>query len=130
MAYTLKISIEGSRKPIIWRRVKVNNNITFETLHYIIQTLFNWDNAHLYQFYKFPKNDSRLFIKTEKDMEFGREMGFVGNEDEDDNFDPNDPMSVFLHSHRDIYKLVNKPLLSDILSMSMILVIRGNTKLC
>ena len=47
MAYTLKISIEGSRKPIIWRRVKVNNNITFETLHYIIQTLFNWDNANL-----------------------------------------------------------------------------------
>ena len=115
MAYILKISIEGSRKPIIWRRVKVNNNITFETLHYIIQTLFNWDNAHLYQFYRFPKNEPRLFIKTEKDMEFGREMGFVGDEDEDDNFDPNDPMSVFLHSRRDIYKLVNKTLLSDIL---------------
>lgn len=115
MAYTLKISLDGSSKPIIWRRVKVNNNTTFETLHYIIQTLFGWENAHLYQFHRELKNEPRLFIKTNEDMEFDKEMGFVADEDDDENFDPNDPMGIYLRSRQDINKLVDKTVLSDVL---------------
>ena len=86
MAYTLKITLDGSSKPIIWRRVKVNSNLTFKTLHYVIQSLFLWENSHLYQFYKSSRNEQRLFIKTVEDLEMGKEMGYVPD-DEDDDFE-------------------------------------------
>lgn len=114
MAYTLKITLDGSSKPIIWRRVKVNSNLTFKTLHYVIQSLFLWENSHLYQFYKSSRNEQRLFIKTVEDLEMGKEMGYVPD-DEDDNFDPNDPLSVLMHSRKDIYKEAETTLLSDVL---------------
>ena len=111
MAYTLKITLDGSSKPIIWRRVKVNSNLTFKTLHYVIQSLFLWENSHLYQFYKSSRNEQRLFIKTVEDLEMGKEMGYVPD-DEDDDFDPNDPLSVLMHSRKDIYKEAETTLLS------------------
>lgn len=48
--YQLKISIKGA-KPPIWRRVLVQSDITFYDLHKIIQSIFNWEDYHLYQFY-------------------------------------------------------------------------------
>ena len=84
MAYTLKITLDGSSKPIIWRRVKVNSNLTFKTLHYVIQSLFLWENSHLYQFYKSSRNEQRLFIKTVEDLEMGKEMGYVPDDEDDD----------------------------------------------
>ncbi|MDT2815159.1 plasmid pRiA4b ORF-3 family protein [Vagococcus carniphilus] len=47
--YQLRIDIVGA-KPPIWRRVLVPAEMTFEDLHEIIQTAFDWDTAHLYQF--------------------------------------------------------------------------------
>lgn len=47
--YQLKIAIKGIRPPI-WRRVLVESDITFYELHEIIQSIFNWENYHLYQF--------------------------------------------------------------------------------
>jgi len=48
--YQLKISIKGA-KPPIWRRILVKSDISFEELHYNIQSIFNWENCHMYQFY-------------------------------------------------------------------------------
>ena len=48
--YQLKISIRGA-KPPIWRRVLVTSDSTFYDLHNIIQSIFNWEDYHLYQFY-------------------------------------------------------------------------------
>lgn len=45
----LKITLKGT-KPPIWRRVLITDNITFETLHRIIQSSMGWYNCHLYEF--------------------------------------------------------------------------------
>lgn len=50
MAFTFKIKIDGSQKPPIWRKVKVNESVTFDDFHIVIQILFGWFNAHMYQF--------------------------------------------------------------------------------
>ncbi len=50
MAFVFKIKIDGSTKPPIWRKVKVNENLTFDDFHVVIQILFGWLNGHMYQF--------------------------------------------------------------------------------
>lgn len=50
MAFVFKIKVEGSSKPPIWRKVKVNESLTFDEFHLVIQILFGWSNAHMYQF--------------------------------------------------------------------------------
>ena len=45
----LKISLVGS-SPMIWRRFLVEDNISFEDLHNIIQDIMGWDNYHLWEF--------------------------------------------------------------------------------
>ena len=45
----LKISLQGT-KPLIWRRVLVENSISFFKLHYIIQCAMGWENSHLFEF--------------------------------------------------------------------------------
>ncbi len=37
-------------QPKIWREILVENHITFERLHILIQILFGWTNSHLYSF--------------------------------------------------------------------------------
>ncbi|NLL30844.1 MAG: plasmid pRiA4b ORF-3 family protein, partial [Clostridiales bacterium] len=48
-AYKIKIELTGS-KPLIWRRVLVPEEITFERLHDVIQFAMGWGNDHLYDF--------------------------------------------------------------------------------
>lgn len=43
----IKINIEGHE---IWRRVLVPSTYSFRHLHNIIQTVFDWHNAHLHEF--------------------------------------------------------------------------------
>jgi hypothetical protein len=50
MTFIFKIKIDGSQKPPIWRKVKVNDNLSFDDFHTVIQILFGWQNAHLYRF--------------------------------------------------------------------------------
>lgn len=45
----LKVTLRGT-KPPIWRRVLVENTVTFEALHDIIQTAMGWTNSHLHEF--------------------------------------------------------------------------------
>lgn len=49
----LKITLVGS-DPKIWRRVAVDSGLSLDDLNYVIQCVFNWDNAHLYQFLVTP----------------------------------------------------------------------------
>ena len=51
----LKITLEGIF-PKVWRRFLVKNNITFQKLHEIIQTVMGWGNYHLYGFYVSKEN--------------------------------------------------------------------------
>lgn len=50
MAFLFKIKVDGSKKPPIWRKVKVNEDVTFNKFHGIIQALFGWDGSHMYKF--------------------------------------------------------------------------------
>lgn len=47
--YQLKIKI-NLEKHDIWRRVVVPSTFSFRNLHNIIQTVFDWQNAHLHEF--------------------------------------------------------------------------------
>jgi hypothetical protein len=47
--YKIEITIAES-KPEIIREVLVDKNITLHKLHQIIQSIFNWENYHLYRF--------------------------------------------------------------------------------
>ncbi|MEA3331225.1 MAG: SEC-C metal-binding domain-containing protein [Campylobacterota bacterium] len=48
--YQLKISIKGA-KPPIWRRVLVKPNTSFYGLHDVIQSIFDWEDYHMFMFY-------------------------------------------------------------------------------
>lgn len=50
----LKITLIGSDPPI-WRRVEVHSGLTLHELHYVIQSVFEWHNSHLYHFLVPPK---------------------------------------------------------------------------
>lgn len=47
--YQLKIALKYSQ-PLIWRSILVSDMINLRDLHLIIQSIFNWDNYHLYEF--------------------------------------------------------------------------------
>lgn len=47
--YQLKITLQGV-SPLIWRRIVVKSDITFNRLHNIIQEAFGWENFHLFEF--------------------------------------------------------------------------------
>ena len=48
--YQLHISLRGIRPPV-WRRVSVPGTLTLSGLHAVIQTVFEWTDSHLHQFY-------------------------------------------------------------------------------
>lgn len=48
-AYKIKIELRDS-EPLIYRRVIVPSNISFEKLHNIIQISMGWSNSYLYDF--------------------------------------------------------------------------------
>ena len=47
--YQFKVTLKGIRPPI-WRRFLIDNRVTFEDLHIIIQIVMGWQDSHLYSF--------------------------------------------------------------------------------
>jgi hypothetical protein len=47
--WSLRISIDESHPPI-WRRVIVSTGMTLHQLHAVMQSIFSWQDYHLYQF--------------------------------------------------------------------------------
>ncbi|MBZ9633746.1 plasmid pRiA4b ORF-3 family protein [Clostridium sp. FP1] len=45
--YTFKVNLSKS----LWRKIRMSHRSTFEDLHLAIQSAFNFDNDHLYDFY-------------------------------------------------------------------------------
>lgn len=56
--YQFKVTLKGIRPPI-WRRFLIDNRVTFEDLHIIIQIVMGWENYHLYSF---DTKDARVEI--------------------------------------------------------------------
>ncbi|MCI9075562.1 MAG: plasmid pRiA4b ORF-3 family protein [Dorea sp.] len=70
--YQLKITIKGS-KPPIWRRVVVPQRISFADLDAVIECIFGWEHAHLYEFY-FPKERVYISMPDDFDSDFGADF--------------------------------------------------------
>ncbi|MEO1452008.1 MAG: plasmid pRiA4b ORF-3 family protein, partial [Bacteroidota bacterium] len=51
MLLTLHISLAYSQNPVIWRRICIDDDETFASLHAVIQAAFGWSNAHLWEFF-------------------------------------------------------------------------------
>lgn len=60
MVYQVKIALQGSEKPPIWRRILITDDITFWDFHLMIQAAMGWWNAHLFVFQ--PDRDTRIGI--------------------------------------------------------------------
>ena len=76
--YQLKITIKGS-KPPIWRRVIVPEKISFDDLDTVIECIFGWEHAHMYEF-SFPGEMCRISMPSDI---LGVDLGF-GDEFADD----------------------------------------------
>lgn len=48
--FQFKIQLSYTNNPVVWRRVLVPGDITFNDLHLVIQAAFGWGNSHMYQF--------------------------------------------------------------------------------
>lgn len=53
--YTLKIVLRGI-SPLVWRRLKVPRRTSLAQLHYVIQTIYGWDDENLHQFHIYGKD--------------------------------------------------------------------------
>jgi len=49
-AYHLKIALHGV-SPMIWRRLVIAENTSLAKLHYVLQSVFDWDDEHLHRFH-------------------------------------------------------------------------------
>lgn len=49
MGLVLKLQLQGVR-PVIWRRIQLNNQLSLNELHQVIQASMGWENGHLYLF--------------------------------------------------------------------------------
>lgn len=47
--YEIKVTLKGTY-PLVWRRIQIPSNITFDKLSKIIQIAFGWSGYHLYEF--------------------------------------------------------------------------------
>jgi len=75
MIYQLKISVNGVKRPPVWRRVQVPSTTSFDSMHNVIQAAFGWGNSQSYLFFgggyrytltrdddpDFSKHDSRYY---------------------------------------------------------------------
>ncbi|PAE31237.1 hypothetical protein CHI06_29050, partial [Bacillus sp. 7884-1] len=69
----IKINLEGHE---IWRRVLVPSTYSFRHLHNIIQTVFDWHNAHLHEFVVERAERRDLKIVMDDDPETMEYMDF------------------------------------------------------
>ena len=82
--YQLKVTLNNS-KPLIWRRIQVNSDITLYKLHQILQVVMGWFNSHLHQFivrgqyYGTPDPDFGFEVKNEKRIKLNQIVSRAGD---------------------------------------------------
>ena len=63
----LKVSLQHI-KPLIWRRIEVENTITLFKMHHIIQISMGWWNYHLYEFNVNDKQIGNIRLLEEENI--------------------------------------------------------------
>ncbi|WP_125610159.1 plasmid pRiA4b ORF-3 family protein [Specibacter cremeus] len=73
--YQLKVQVDGIRPPV-WRRVEVPAELSLNAVHYVIQSLFDWEGYHMHAFrvggrhgttYQLPDPDAFAWGEPAKD---------------------------------------------------------------
>lgn len=64
--YQIKITLKDT-SPLIWRRILIPAEFSFELLHDTIQVLFGWQDCHTYDF-KIPKKKIKVVQSVNSDM--------------------------------------------------------------
>ncbi|HLS67146.1 MAG TPA: plasmid pRiA4b ORF-3 family protein [Pseudogracilibacillus sp.] len=67
--YVLKVELQLHGYHI-WRKVSVPSSISFKQLHYVIQTVFDWQNYHLHDYTITRDNEKPLIIIPDYNPEF------------------------------------------------------------
>lgn len=76
MIYQLKITLQHISPPI-WRRIQVDSNTTFETLHELLQIAFDWTGYHLHTFeVKHGRYESIYIEPLEKEVNSFFDLSF------------------------------------------------------
>ncbi len=67
--YQLKVTLQGLQPPI-WRRILVDDSVSLDKFHIILQIVMGWTNSHLHQFVA----NGKLYGMMETDAFFDDEM--------------------------------------------------------
>lgn len=85
MIYQFYVQLKGTQ-PLVWRRLQVDSEMTFDHLHEVLQAAFDWENSHLHEFTILKTNG-----RKRRGVEIGpilEGFGFAGEEalDEEDEY--------------------------------------------
>lgn len=72
-------------KPPIWRRIQVEDTMTFRELHEVIQLLMDWEDSHLHNFEVDGTSRGyrkRTYIGLSEDNPFGAAPDFIEKEEQ------------------------------------------------
>ncbi|MBO0588347.1 plasmid pRiA4b ORF-3 family protein [Sporosarcina sp. E16_8] len=70
MIYQFKVSLKGMSPPV-WRRLQVDDGMTFYELHRVLQVVFDWEGCHLHSYYIRRRNAMRVNEVIEIENEDG-----------------------------------------------------------
>ncbi|BDU51537.1 plasmid pRiA4b ORF-3 family protein [Haliovirga abyssi] len=96
----LRIEIKGI-KPPIWRRILVEDNITFLDLHKIIQIAFDWKGYHLYHFSPDNYDEVRILSMEDEFYEPLDLLDFLDLDESKDYEESKTKLNKFLKKEKD-----------------------------
>jgi hypothetical protein len=73
--YELKVQLKNISKPPVWRKIRVDAEMTMEDLHQIVQRAMEWEGYHLHHFIIGDPRRRALYVTAKEEMERG--FGFM-----------------------------------------------------
>ena len=71
MVYQFKVQLKNISKPPVWRKIIIPADFTFQRFHDVIQTVFGWEDYHLFEFQdKEYQCTIRIAVPFEDDFDF------------------------------------------------------------
>ena len=71
MVYQFKVQLKNISKPPVWRKIIIPADFTFQRFHDVIQTVFGWEDYHLFEFQdKEYQCTIRIAVPSEDDFDF------------------------------------------------------------
>lgn len=58
------VQLRGTDPPV-WRKLEVEDDLTLDMVHELLQLAFGWENAHLHQFHSGPRGNITTYVPAE-----------------------------------------------------------------